>query len=540
MRLLGTIALTLTVLAGGVARAAAQLPDPPVRYDDDLLPPSFHQHRRDSLLATLPDDAVAVILGAPTRTRENDVSYEYRQSSDLYYLTGTHEAGSALLLAPAGVEVDGKRVHEVVFVPPRNPAMERWTGRRFGPERAASVLGVAAAVESGRFEGIVRAALEGRRLYHLPFPNGVPEGSTLAQQIAVLEARGNPLDLGGTPMVQYLAGRLIEVDTDGGFRAAQAYLDRIGDRIAGTPVEEMAAAFAAAGSLAEWDTWKVEHLGGLADGFTVRRALDRLRAVKTPEELRLLRRAIAITAAAHREAFTSIEPGMHEYEVEAVIEYVFHVNGAEYTGFPSIVGSGENSVVLHYESNRRRMEAGDLVVMDIGAEYHGYTADITRTVPVSGTFSAEQRTIYEIVLRAQDAAFAAVRPGASLGAVHGAAQQVIFEGLRDAGLVTQAREVSRFFPHGTSHHLGLYVHDVGGGALVEGMVFTVEPGIYIPPAEDIDPRWWNIGVRVEDDVLVTADGYEQLSDGAPRTVAEIEALMEQDGIGNLENGRVGG
>ncbi len=276
-----------------------------------------------------------------------------------------------------------------------------------------------------------------------------------------------------------------------------------------------------------------------ADGITLRTRLDALRTVKTSEELALLRRAIEITAAAHREAIRSIEPGMYEYEVEALIEYVFHRNGAESPGFPSIVGSGENAVILHYETNRRQMQAGDLVVIDIGAEYHGYTADVTRTVPVSGRFSPEQRAIYDIVLRAQEAGIRAVRAGAPFGAADQAARAVVAQGLQQLGLLGRDGNVRRFFNHGTSHYLGLMVHDVGtGGPLAPGTVITVEPGIYIPPAPDVDRKWWHIGVRIEDDVLVTEGEPVVLSTGAPRAPEEIEALMREHGLGNAPAGRL--
>jgi Xaa-Pro aminopeptidase len=252
-----------------------------------------------------------------------------------------------------------------------------------------------------------------------------------------------------------------------------------------------------------------------------------------------LKRAIDITVEAQREAMRSLTPGMHEYEAQALIEYVFARNGSEYPGFPSIVGSGENTVILHYESNRRRTQPGDLVLMDIGAEVHGYTADVTRTVPVSGTFSPEQKAIYEIVLRAQDAGIQASRAGSPFGAPHQAAARVLAAGLAQLGLITSptdAEGLRRFFMHGTSHYLGLDVHDVGAyGPLEAGTVITVEPGIYIAPAPDIDRKWWNIGVRIEDDVLITA---QLLSGGAPRTVAEIEALMREQGLGNQPGGKL--
>jgi len=211
------------------------------------------------------------------------------------------------------------------------------------------------------------------------------------------------------------------------------------------------------------------------------------------------------------------------------VEYTFAREGAERPGFPSIVASGENGVLLHYDTNRRTTKAGDLVVVDVGASYHGYTADVTRTYPLRGAFTADQRRIYDIVLEAQKAGIDAVRPGAPFGAPGKAASQVLARGLAELGLIRGPSDImglSRFFPHGTSHYLGLDVHDVGTyEALAPGQVITVEPGLYIAPAEDVDPRWWNIGVRIEDDVLVTESGAEVLSQGAPKEPGEIEAAM---------------
>jgi len=260
--------------------------------------------------------------------------------------------------------------------------------------------------------------------------------------------------------------------------------------------------------------------GDLPAGVKVesfRRATAALRLVKDAGEIALLRRAIDITSLALCEAMRSCEPGWNEYRLEATIEYVFRREGAERCGFPSIVGSGPNSCVLHYSKNRRAMRAGDLVVCDVGAEYGRYTADVTRTFPVSGKFTARQREVYEAVLAAQEAGIAAVRPGATVAEVHAAAQAVL-----------KQRGLDRYFFHGTSHWLGLDVHDVGAYAtkLAPGMVLTVEPGAYIADEE--------LGVRIEDDVLVTEDGHEVLSKGAPRHPADIEALMSERGVGNLE------
>ncbi len=234
-----------------------------------------------------------------------------------------------------------------------------------------------------------------------------------------------------------------------------------------------------------------------------------LRQTKSQTEIALLEKAIRITMAAHRAVAQVIAPGVMEYEVEATLEYEFRRAGAERPGFPSIVGSGPFSTILHYEKSTRRMEAGDVVVVDIGAEYSGYSADITRTYPVSGKFSSRQREIYQIVLDAQKAGLAQVKPGTTMGDVHRAAMAHI-----------RARGYDKFFIHGTSHHIGLDVHDVGSTSrpLEPGMVITVEPGIYIPEEQ--------LGVRIEDDVLVTVTGYRMLSQ-FPKEIGEIEGLMRR-------------
>ena len=518
---------------------AATAVEAPARYDEDRPSPEFHRGRREAVLAALPEDAVAVIVSAPGRQRSNDVDYQYRQSNSLYYLTGMTEPATTLVLVPGGAEVDGRRVTEILFVPERDPATEAWNGRRLGAERAADELGVEVAVGAESARRGAGSVARARRAFVLPWPEGVVAGSDLASQLTYLKARIPVLEI-APGRAGFVQRAMLRVDDDAGYDRLRGMLDRMGglETLAGTEAGDMASAFVEAGNAAGWRAWKDEHLGGYADATLLESVLADLREMKTEEELEFLQKAIDITAAAHREAFRSIEPGLREYEIAAVIEYVFHREGAEYTGFPSIVGSGENSVILHYESNRRRMEDGDLVVMDIGAEYRGYSADVTRTAPVNGRFSESQRLIYESVLAAQEAAIAAARPGAGWRDLSAAASAVLAERLMELGIISNSSGLGRFFPHGLSHYLGLDVHDVGTyGPLRPGNVITVEPGIYIPPAEDVDPRWWNIGVRIEDDVLITEDGPVVLSAAAPKTVDEIEALMAEPGLSSVPVGR---
>jgi Xaa-Pro aminopeptidase len=260
---------------------------------------------------------------------------------------------------------------------------------------------------------------------------------------------------------------------------------------------------------------------------------NRLRVSKDPEELALIKRATEISMEAQTEAIMSCEPQMYEYQLGATAEFIFKKNGCEYTAYPPIVGAGENSVILHYETLRKKMLDGELVVMDMAGEFRGYASDLTRTIPVNGKFTPEQRAIYELVLAAQDSAIKQCRVGASFVAPHRKAVEVIAEGLMKLGLIKERNDYSQYFMHGTSHHVGLDVHDPSSATLGENQVITVEPGIYISEGSPCDRKWWNIGVRIEDVVLITKSGYVVLSGALPKTVAEIEALMEKKGVGNV-------
>src|SRR5690606_1767521 len=253
-----------------------------------------------------------------------------------------------------------------------------------------------------------------------------------------------------------------------------------------------------------------------------------LRQIKLEEELVLLKKAIRISAMGQREIMKAMHPGMSETEVQGVHEFVYKKYGSEYEGYPSIVGAGNNGCVLHYIENNKMQVENELVLMDLGAEYHGYTADVTRTIPANGKFTAEQKAIYDLVYEAQEAGIAASTVGNGFRAPDAAARKVINEGLVKLGIIKTETEGRKYFPHGTSHYLGLDVHDPGLGRPFEAnMVITVEPGIYIPEGSDCDKKWWGIAVRIEDDILITANGPVNLSEDAPRKSDEIEALMKE-------------
>lgn len=446
---------------------------PQTAYDSDLPPPSFHKNNRERLLSMLPDSSIAIFFANDLKVRNNDVDYLFRQSNSIIYLTGLYEEpNAALILANFPMPFQNTVTQEILFVQPRNPLAETWTGRRLGAEGAMQKLGLQAAmiIDSLRpylFETLLKTYRRNIKHVFLSYP-------------------------------------------------AKDYLDSDGDlaRLAKTIDQE----------LRKDNSLIIQNASPL---------LGQLRQIKHPIEIEMIQKATDATVAAHLEAIKSCEPNMYEYELAAVAEYVFKKKGCEYTAYPSIVGAGENSVILHYNTTRKRMFDGELVLMDIGGEYHGYATDITRTIPVNGKFSPEQRAIYDLVLAAQDSAIAQCKPNNSFLAPHQKAVEVIAEGLLKLGLIQNKSEYRRYFMHGTSHSVGLDVHDPSMVLLQAGQILTVEPGIYIAEGSPCERKWWNIGVRIEDVVLITENGARILSSALPRKAEEIEALMKEKGLGNI-------
>jgi Xaa-Pro aminopeptidase len=422
-----------------------------------------YQARQARVLAAM-QPGVLVLFAAPVAIRNNDVEHEYRQDSDFYYLTGFDEQDSVLVLRSEG------EPRSVLFVRPRDPERETWDGPRAG------------------VEGAVRDF-----------------GADQALPIAELAAKLPEL-LSGCSRVFYHLGR--EPEHDQKLLAAIQVLRRRTRTPGVFPTT-------------------------IVDSDTV---LHELRLVKGPEEIELMRRALAVTAAGHREIMRATRPGMHEYELEALLRRTFRAGGAERPAYSPIVGSGPNATILHHRKNDRQIKDGDLVLCDAGCEYGYYAADVTRTYPANGRFSPEQAKVYEVVLRSQDAAIEKCVVGATLDDVHTAALDVIVDGLIELGLIEGPRDAALreqrykpYFMHRTSHWLGMDVHDVGRyctdkgqRALEPGMVLTVEPGIYIAESAQVPAGFRGIGVRIEDDVLVTANGPDVLSHEIPKTLEEVE------------------
>ena len=469
-------------------------------------PAPFLERRRR--FAEAIGDALAIIPAARETPRNADTSYEFRQNSDFYFLTGFDEPDAVALINPAHA-----KERFVLFVRPRDREMEVWNGRRAGVEGAIATFGADAAYTVDELDAKLREfALE---------------------RPALVYRLGNPHHDG---RITRLLGEMRSARARGGFL---------------TPA-------------------RVEDPGPV---------LDELRLYRSPEELARQGRACQITRDAHIEAMRYAEPGQYEYEVQAAIEFVFRQAGSPRNAYPSIVASGPNATILHYNENSRRMEDGDLLLIDAGCEWGYHAADITRTFPVNGRFTPAQRRIYEVVLRAQLAAIAAARPGTRYEAMHEAARRALVEGLVDLGLLPRGVEDSlamhhyrEFYMHGTGHWVGMDVHDVGdyrirrqSRVLEPGMVVTVEPGLYFDPERNtvtfhlreyseeemwerrfrlgmaaakkiedeekaraetvvhpVPAEYRGIGVRIEDDVLITSDGAEVLTAGTPKTIDEVE------------------
>ncbi|MDO7875306.1 aminopeptidase P N-terminal domain-containing protein [Hymenobacter sp. ASUV-10] len=521
------------------ARPAPLTMAPAVARPTDFLPPAFHRQRRELLRDKLPPHGVAVLFAAPIRNRANDVNYIYHQNPDFYYLTGYDEPDAVLVLFKEPRTVAGQPlVTEALFTQPRDPAAEQWRGRRRGAAIAKAELGIQFVADNTEF---AKAGIKWSDFDRILFPdlptdtrNDPSDPADLHDLVAAFRQQAAvPADYSPPRNAAYavLRGAMKEAagaDHSLDAPGTQEYVKHLAEQTLTLATDPIISAYLAAGTSAARREAAARAVPSRYDATDLDNALDELRAVKTPEELTLLRHAIRISTTAQREVLKLLRPDMGEMDVQGLHEYVYRRYGAEFQGYPSIVGGGANACILHYETNDRRRLDNDLLLMDCGAEYHGYTADVTRTAPPSGTFSPAQRQIYELVLAAQEAGIGACRPGAEFKAPGQAAQEVVAKGLLKLGIIKKKEESRQYFPHGTSHYLGLDVHDRGSyGPLQAGNVITVEPGIYIPAGAPCDPKWWNIGVRIEDDVLITNAGNENLSIDAPRTVADIERLMAE-------------
>jgi Xaa-Pro aminopeptidase len=424
--------------------------------------------RRQALLAHMQPGSAALIFAAPEATRSNDSEYPYRQSSDFWYFTGFNEPEAVLVL----IKSDDTHNHSVLFNRVRDLTAEIWFGRRLGQDAAPEKLGVERALAFSEIN---------EQLYQL---------------------------LNGLDVVYHAQGEY-------------AYADEL--------------VFAALDKLRKGSRQNLSAPASLTDWRPI---VHEMRLFKSPEELDVMRRAGEISALAHTRAMEKCRPGMFEYQLEGEILHEFNRHGARFPSYNTIVGGGENGCILHYTENESELRDGDLVLIDAGCEYRGYAGDITRTFPVNGKFSPAQRAVYDIVLESLETALTLFRPGTSIQDVTGSVIRIMVNGLVKLGVMNGDVEEliadnahRAFFMHGLSHWLGLDVHDVGGygpdrsRTLEPGMVLTVEPGLYIAPDADVPAEYRGIGIRIEDDIVITENGNENLTASVVKKADEIEALM---------------
>jgi len=444
----------------------------------DFLNKDFHKSRRDKLREKLPANSVAVFFANAVRNRAKDVDYIYHQDPDFFYLTGAREPHAVLLVfKDKQTAANGSQYNEILFVQPRDAVREMWNGRRLGDVKTKEQLGFEQAFNNTEFDK-----------YNVDF--------TKFAQILFFDFKNDVRDVADN------TGDLYDLISQ--FKAKVNY-----------PTQQNSLALTPEKPKNNLNT------GDLAE------IMNQLRGVKTKEELSLIRKAVMVSCVGQVEVMKAIKPGMSEREVQGIHEYVFKKYQAEDLGYPSIVGGGHNGCILHYIDNYKpELSTKELILMDLGAEYHGYTADITRTIPVNGKFSPEQKQIYDLVLKAQEEAMKMCKPGTPRQQLTTICQDVIRKGLTDLGILKSPADLFMYFPHGVSHHIGLDVHDRGGPILEENNTVTIEPGIYIPDNANCDKKWWGIAVRIEDDYLVTKTGYEHLSSFAPRTTEAIEEMMK--------------
>lgn len=446
----------------------------PATTDDflpkDYLSSSFHAGRRDALRSSMPDSSVVVIFAYPTRTFSNDVEYLYHANPDMYYFSGYKEPHSLLLIFKETQKDSlGNSYNEILFVQKRNAQAEQWTGKRLGVEGAREKLGFSTVFNGADFKKFNIDFSKFKKIICDRTPVDVPNGYDNADLYDLM----------------------------------QQFKQKSGMPERNTPSSR-------------FDTRLYLELTG------------QLRRIKTPEELSLLRKAVEISCQGHNEVMKAVHPGMSELEIQGLQEFVHKKHGAEGVGYGSIIGSGENGCVLHYMENTKTKVGTSMLLMDVGAEYHGYTADVTRTIPVDGKFSEEERAIYQLVYDAQEAAFKTLKNGSKWADASNAARETIAEGLVKLGIINDKKEVGKYYPHGLGHHIGLDVHDRGSmETMKKDMVITIEPGIYIPGNSNCDKKWWGIAVRIEDDLLITETGYELLSRFAPRKIEDIEKMILQ-------------
>ncbi|SFB23914.1 aminopeptidase P family protein [Algoriphagus aquimarinus] len=496
-------------------------------YFEDGLSSEWHSERRAELRKLMPANSAAVFFNNPVKNRTNDVDFIYHPNTDFFYFTGFREPNAVLVIFSEKREVNGGLADELIFVQNRDPRAEMWNGKRLGTEGMVANLGFQEALLNSDFaakSGINLKDFDKILTFSLSEDiEGSSSNEPLIQMVNEFKtATAYPDAL--TEVSAQVYEMIKNSDLKSSDRVVQM-LKRYERQYPDMMEDPLISSFMNAASPEKRMVVKEEIPEQKLDISSLGEMMGVLREIKTPEEITLLKKAVKISAVGQVEVMKAAKVGMTEREIQGVHEFIYKRYGAEELGYPSIVGGGNNGCILHYIENDKRDLSDRLLLMDLGAEWRGYTADVTRTIPINGKFNEEEKAIYDLVYQAQEAGIAISKPGTTFQEIDAAGRQIINDGLAKLGIIKKG-EGHQYFPHGTSHHIGLDVHDRGTRNPIQvGMVFTIEPGIYIPIGSDCDEKWWGIAVRIEDDILITEEGAVNLSGDAPRTVAAIEEMM---------------
>jgi len=508
----------------------------------DFLSKIFHKSRREALRNKMPKNSVAVFFANPVRNRANDVDYVYHQDPNFYYLTGYKEPHAVLLIFSED-QIEGNQTYnETIYVQERNKEKELWDGKRLGIKGTQETLGFDNVLNGSEFE---KSTLDFKGFDNVlifdfkdDYRNSSSNVADLFDLVVQFKEKASfDKSLIPTPEKDRAYQLIKTTEIENSANVAQI-IGRYLDYFPELKKDELLQGY----QNAESNELRKEYQQKVAlkiaaiqktniDISSLEAYMSSLREIKSPQELKLLKKAISISAVGQIEIMKAMHPNMSEAEIQGVHEFVYKKYGAEYEGYPSIVGGGHNGCILHYIENSKTKVGNDLVLMDLGAEYRGYTADVTRTIPANGKFSVEQKAIYDIVYDAQEAGIAELTVGNNFSVSHQATEKIINKGLLELGIIKSLDEKHNYYPHGSSHHIGLDVHDPGEyGTFKANMVITVEPGIYIPENSDCDKKWWGIAVRIEDDILITDKEPVNLSALAPRKADEIEKMMQETSV----------
>ena len=464
MKFKNTLFLLLTFLSINILSSQ--------QYVDDL-GPEFHEKKRQEFRNQMPSNSIAFFFTSPIMKRSNDTDFMYHQDPNFYYLTGWKEPHGVLVIFKDNQQDDNGFFNEILFVRERNEYREMWDGRRLGLRGAKKM-------------GFDRVKLRSDFMKNSFKIDNFSNVLSMDIRDDVRDFKDDKFDL------YNMQNKFLEIIND------NESPDNLGD------------------------------LKKQFNNISVNNIMSNLRQTKDSLEIKLLTKAIKISSLAQIEVMKAIHGDMTEREVQGIHEFIYRKYGAAHEGYNSIVGAGANSCILHYITNESIDIDNQLILMDLGAEYRGYTADVTRTIPANGKFSPEQKEIYDLVYESQEAAIKKAVIGNTFNDIYLESIEIISNGLIKLGIIDDAKDARKYYPHGVSHHIGLDVHDPGSRTLQKNMVITVEPGIYIPENSDCDPKWWNIGVRIEDDILITDTEPINLSVDAPRSSNEIEKIMKLD------------